>query len=64
MVSLPLDDRPVTLRSRIGGAIARIGGYMAVVGAAIRVADAVESHMRPKARDLRILGIRELPRTF
>ena len=38
-------------------AFAAIGGFFDVIGSAVAVSRAVEANKRPRARDLRMLGI-------
>ena len=64
MVSVPLRDRPLGAWEKLRRVLEYCREPLAVIGAAIRVADAVESRVRPHAEDLRILGIRELPHNW
>jgi hypothetical protein len=62
MVSLPLDRGPArTLRIKFFNVVDACCELFAIIGAANRIANAVELHRQPEVDDLRVLGIRNFP---
>ncbi len=61
MAYISTTSAPRDGRSLLGGFFAECAIFFDIVGAAIRVSSAVEGHSKPKSRDLRLLGIKELP---
>jgi len=52
-------------RARMSSVIGSMSEFIAIMGAAVRVANAVEAHRAPKTEDLRALGIEQpLPRSL